>query len=154
MSSAVHAQEGAEKTTTRREERDRAEGEALAAGAPIDPMSQILLPLGPRNAAPVSPPAAPPMVDQGNVESPRSVEHLMARLVRRIAWSGNARTGVARLELGAGALEGATLTIHADEGAVRVALELPPGIDGADWKDRIARRLGARGLQIEALEVG
>ena len=77
----------------------------------------------------------------------------MAKLVRRIAWSGNARTGLARLELGAGELEGATLTIHAEDGVVRVALDLPPGVDGAAWKDRIRERLGARGLQVETVDV-
>jgi hypothetical protein len=73
--------------------------------------------------------------------------------VRRIAWSGNARSGSARLELGAGELEGATLTIHADDGIVRVAIELPPGVDGAAWKERISGRLGALGLQVETIDV-
>ena len=77
----------------------------------------------------------------------------MAKLVRRIAWSGNARNGSARLELGAGVLEGATLTIHADDGVVRVAVDLPPGVDRAAWKERISGRLGARGLQVEAIDV-
>ena len=81
------------------------------------------------------------------------MDHVLARLVRRIAWSGDAESGSARLELGAGALEGATLTIHSDQGKVRVSLELPPGVDGAKWKERILRRLGARGLQVVALEV-
>ena len=77
----------------------------------------------------------------------------MSKLVRRIAWSGGARAGSARLEFGAGALDGATLTIHADDGAVRVALVLPPGVDRTVWKERIANRLGARGLYVVSLEV-
>jgi hypothetical protein len=82
-----------------------------------------------------------------------SLEHVLTRLVRRIAWSGDAHTGSARLELGAGALEGATLTIHSDHGALRVSLELPPGVDQAEWKERILRRLSTRGLHIASLEV-
>jgi hypothetical protein len=77
----------------------------------------------------------------------------MTRFVRKVAWSGDAHSGTARLELGAGALAGATLTIHSDQGAVRVSLELPPGVDAAAWRERIARRLGARGLQVAALDV-
>jgi hypothetical protein len=77
----------------------------------------------------------------------------MARLVRRVAWSGNGRQGVARLELGAGELDGATLTIHADDGVVRVALDLPPGMDRGVWKERISQRLGMRGLQVAAVDV-
>ena len=122
--------------------------DALAVGrdATIDPIVRILVTLAARGAA-VVPEAAP----RPDVRAP--LEHLMTRLVRRIAWSGNARTGSARLELGAGELEGATLTIHADDGVVRVALELPPGVDRAAWKERIMGRLGARGLQVEAVDV-
>jgi hypothetical protein len=84
---------------------------------------------------------------------PPSLEHLMSKLVRRIAWSGDAHRGSARLEVGAGPLEGATLIIHADDGVLRVVLDLPPGVDRNEWRDRIAERLGARGFQLGALEV-
>jgi hypothetical protein len=145
-------------TSTTRAAQDRADADAdegvLAASdtpavgceAPIDPMVPILVSLAARGAPAPAEAAARP-----DVRAP--LDHLMARLVRRIAWSGNARTGSARLEFGAGELEGATLTIHADDGLVRVALELPPGMDHAAWKERISRRLGARGLQVEAVEV-
>jgi len=82
-----------------------------------------------------------------------SLEHLLPKLVRRIAWSGDARAGTARLEFGEGALEGATLTIHSDRGAVRVSLEVPPGVDAQAWKERIGQRLDARGLYVTELEV-
>ena len=114
--------------------------------ATIDPIVPILVSLAARGASPAHEAAARP-----EVRAPH--EHLMARLVRRIAWSGNARTGSARLEFGAGELEGATLTVHADDGVVRVALELPPGVDRAAWKERISGRLGARGLQVEEVDV-
>jgi hypothetical protein len=114
--------------------------------ATIDPIVPMLVSLAARGTpvaqeAPLRPDARAPF------------EQLMARLVRRIAWSGNARSGSARLELGAGELEGATLTIHADDGIVRVAIELPPGVDGAAWKERISGRLGALGLQVETIDV-
>ena len=119
-------------------------------GATLDPMVQVLVGLAPR-AAPASAPTRPDLAVLHDARAP--IEQLMARLVRRVAWSGNARSGLARLELGAGELEGATLTIQADEGVVRVALDLPPGVDGAAWRERISGRLGARGLQVEAVEV-
>jgi hypothetical protein len=118
--------------------------------ATLDPMVQVLGALAPR-AAPVIPVVRPEPA--AVAESRTAMEHLMAKLVRRVAWSGNGRTGVARLELGAGELEGATLTIQADDGRVHVALDLPPGVDRAAWKTRISERLAIRGLQVEAVEV-
>jgi hypothetical protein len=118
--------------------------------ATLDPMVQVLGALAPRpaTASGVAKPEPTPLAE------PRTpIEHLMAKLVRRIAWSGNGRTGAARLEIGAGELEGATLTIQADDGLVRVALDLPPGVDRAAWKTRISERLAVRGLQVEAVEV-
>ncbi len=118
--------------------------------ATLDPMVQVLGALAPR-AAPAIPVVRPEPA--AVAESRTAMEHLMAKLVRRVAWSGNGRTGVARLELGAGELEGATLTIQADDGRVHVALDLPPGVDRAAWKTRISERLAIRGLQVEAVEV-
>jgi hypothetical protein len=136
---------------------DDAEREAVAlddAESPgrvaIDPMIPILVSMAPR-ALPANAPAAPQPASGLEMRTP--MEQLMTKLVRRIAWSGNARTGSARLELGVGELEGATLTIHADDGAVRVALELPAGVDALAWKSRIAGRLCARGLHVEEVEV-
>jgi hypothetical protein len=125
---------------------------------PLDPMARALYSDGaPRlafeRAATVSAPQVPAQPDLASLAARVSLEHVMSRFVRRVAWSGDATTGTARLELGAGALSGATLTIHSDQGAVRVALELPPGVDGAEWRERIARRLGARGLHIAALDI-
>jgi hypothetical protein len=120
---------------------------------PLDPMTRALFAPGLRSSAVTpAPPPAPPD-DSVSRSSRVSLEHVLTRLVRRIAWSGDAHTGSARLELGAGALEGATLTIHSDQGKVSVSLEVPPGVDREQWKERIARRLGARGLQVAALEV-
>jgi hypothetical protein len=124
---------------------------AVGRDATLDPMMQLLGALAPRATAPNAS-ARPEPAAQPDVRAP--VEQLMARLVRRVAWSGNGRSGVARLELGAGELEGATVVIHADDGVVRVALDAPPGVDLAAWKARISERLARRGLQVEAVEVG
>ena len=140
-------------------ERDEGDdGERVRFGVdPLDPMTRALFSDGSqrlafeRPAAPATNP--PPQPDPASVAARVSLEHVMSRFVRRVAWSGDANAGTARLELGAGALAGATLTIHSELGAVRVALELPPGVDGAEWRERIARRLEARGLQIAALDV-
>jgi hypothetical protein len=135
-----------------REERGRPATTAPATD-PLDPMTRALSALGVQRSA-VAPVATAPPDDSVVRASRVSLEHVLGRLVRRIAWSGDSHSGSARLELGAGALEGATLTIHADDGRVRVSLEVPPGVDATAWKDRILRRLGARGLQLAELEVG
>jgi len=74
--------------------------------------------------------------------------------MRKVAWSGNSRRGSVRLELGAGALAGATLIVHANDGRVHVQLSAPPGVDLEDWRDRIAQRLAARGLSVDDVRVG
>jgi hypothetical protein len=104
-----------------------------------------------------SPPAvgAPALGTLAQAEPParRSLEDLLPALVRRIAWSGDARRGTIRLELGAGALSGGTLVVHADEGRVRVQLNAPEGVDAAEWRARIEERLVRRGLSVEAVDV-
>jgi hypothetical protein len=97
------------------------------------------------------PPAAPPAAAE--TQARRSLEDLLPALVRRIAWSGDARRGTVRLELGAGALSGATLIVHADDGRVKVELRAPQGADPAEWKTRIEGRLAARGIDVEGVEV-
>jgi hypothetical protein len=110
-------------------------------------------PAWPFEAGATLPSSAPAAEAAVSAASRVSLEHLLPKLVRRIAWSGDARQGTARLELGEGVLEGATLTIHSDRGTVRVSLELPPGADAQAWKERISRRLDARGLYVTELEV-
>jgi hypothetical protein len=121
---------------------------------PLDPMVRALFSQGlAGDKAALAAAVSAPQADTVAVASRVSLEHVMSRFVRRVAWSGDAHSGTARLELGAGALEGATLTIRSDHGAVSVSLELPPGVDPAEWRDRIARRLAARGLQVAAVDV-
>ncbi|MDP8998770.1 MAG: hypothetical protein M3O46_01515 [Myxococcota bacterium] len=87
-----------------------------------------------------------------NVRAATSLEDLLPALVRRIAWSGDRHRGSVRLELGAGELAGATLLVHAENGQVRVHLDVPPGTDAARWHQRICDRLASRGVQA-AVEV-
>jgi len=123
----------------------------------VDPMARALYgqlgALGLERIPPTAVSSAVGPPDAVAATSHVSLEHVMSRFVRRVAWSGDRHTGTARLEFGAGALSGATLTIHSDQGAVQVSLELPPGVDREKWRDRIARRLAASGLQVAALEV-
>jgi hypothetical protein len=83
------------------------------------------------------------------VPSVTSLDEILPALVRRIAWSGDARRGAVRIELGAGALEGATLLVAAHDGRVRVTLSAGEGIELESWRARIARRLEEKGLDVE-----
>lgn len=111
----------------------------------VDPLSRALAHAGPR-----VPPAAEPLPH--NVVPPE-LEQLLTRLVRRAAWGGDGRKGSARLELGAGPLEGATLLVHAEAGELTIDLELPPGASADEWRSRLAARLEARGLSVRELNV-
>jgi hypothetical protein len=104
------------------------------------------------------PPATLPAMPEGTrgslgATSLASLEDLLPALVRKIAWSGDARRGSVRIELGAGALSGATLLVHADGGQVRVALQAPPGADLIGWRARITERLKAKGLDVSEVDV-
>jgi hypothetical protein len=80
------------------------------------------------------------------------MEDLLPALVRRVAWSGDGRRGTVRLELGSGALAGAELVVHADDGRVRVQLRAPAGVDLGPLRERIAIRLAARGVALDEVE--
>lgn len=96
---------------------------------------------------------------RANVEppsAPRSLLQLdprLAEMIQRVAWGRHGASSTLRLELG-GKLRGAVLLLQGHErGGVSVSLELPHGEDPAEWRERIARRLGGRGLSLDALEV-
>lgn len=75
------------------------------------------------------------------------------RAVRRVAWGGDRHRSVAYIELGAGALDGAAVTLEARGSAISIVLELPPGTSSAGWGQRLADRLARRGLEVESVEV-
>jgi hypothetical protein len=82
-----------------------------------------------------------------------SLEELVPSLVRRIAWAGDRHRGSVRLELGAGELAGAILLVHADGGRVQVQVSAPPGTDTVAWQKRLSKRIAARGIPIDGVEV-
>lgn len=82
-----------------------------------------------------------------------SLEELVPQLVKKIAWSGDARRGTVRMELGAGDLAGSTLTVSAENGRVSVHVAAPPGTDTAAWRARLESRLTERGLALDTVEV-
>jgi hypothetical protein len=86
------------------------------------------------------------------------LEDLLAGMVRKVAWSGDGRRGALRLELGSGALAGATVLVQAAGGRVDVTLGSAPGSAHSRdeleaWRGRIAARLAARGIDVGAVEV-
>lgn len=117
-----------------------------------DPTWRMVAQLGPALAAPAPPPPAP-----GAAQACVSMEQLVPELVRRIAWScsPDGRRGTVRLELGAGPHAGTTVTVHSEGGRVRVVVEGArnggPAADADDLRDRIDRRLRARGLDVDCV---
>jgi len=111
-----------------------------------------------RQAAQLAPPMALAAREEQAQAAPLanarvSLEDLVPQLVKKIAWSGDAQRGTVRMELGAGELSGATLTVSAEHGRVSVRVDAPPGTDTSAWRERLASRLEARGLSVESVEV-
>jgi hypothetical protein len=77
---------------------------------------------------------------------------MMERLLRRVSLGGDRVRGTARLEFGSGELAGGTLLIQTELDRVSLTLELPPGAD-PEWGQRLAERLGRRGLAVDTVEV-
>jgi hypothetical protein len=108
-----------------------------------------------RGASPKPETTSPASLDasRGVTEVVPTLELLLHRLVRRVAWAGDGRAGTMRLELGAGELEGSTVVVHAEGRELHVEVELGPGLDPQAWRARIAERLNASGLHVRELEV-
>lgn len=123
-------------------ERD-AERPAIALD-PLDPETRRSAQLAPPPAFASGPmPMNPPPSDEAVVPRARvSMEELLPQLVRRIAWAGDRRRGSVQMELGAGPHAGTVVTVHADEGRVRVEL-------AGDDQGALRRRLEAKGFAVE-----
>lgn len=113
-----------------------------------------------RRAAQLAPPAfvtaqaATPTAESAPAaRAHASLEDLVPQLVRKIAWTGDGKRGSVRMELGAGDLAGSVLVVHSDAGKVRVELAVPAGVDRDAWRERLTQRLGARGIDLESIEV-
>jgi hypothetical protein len=122
-------------------------------GDPLDPMTRVCA-----AGFVLAPSASPVEAAEKGRESVAagarvSLEQVVGHLVRRIGWSGDARSGVARIEVGSGELSGATLIVHAEGKQVEIALELPSGVDASSWRERILERLQARGIEVASVAV-
>jgi hypothetical protein len=125
-------------------------------GGDAGPLHRQSAQLAPPLASPVQTLASPmtPSHDEAPaVRARASFEEVLPQIVRRIAWSGDARRGAVRMELGAGALAGATLLIECEDGRVHVRLSAPLGVDADAWRARIAARLAAKRIAVEAIHV-
>lgn len=116
----------------------------------LDPSARQAAQLAPPGLAPG---AAPPM-NAAHANEPlraRSLEELLPALVRRIAWAGDRNKGTVRLELGAGAHAGTTVTVHAEGGRVRVEIGGSEGPELDRLRARLDTRLRGHGLDVESV---
>jgi hypothetical protein len=115
---------------------------------PLDPNTRHLAQLSPLHLG-VTPGSLATTVAHADATIPPrasvSMEELLPQLVRRIAWAGDRRRGSVQLELGAGRHAGTTITVHADDGRVRVELT---GAGADELRARIRSRLEGRGLDV------
>jgi hypothetical protein len=118
-----------------------------AAFAPPELSSSGVVVAQPSVAAPPTPQA----VEAARTQT--SLEDLIPALVRRVQWGGDGRKGTVRMELGAGALAGATLQVSSDHGRVSVHLDVPPGVDATEWRERITTSLAAKNIATDRVEV-
>lgn len=77
-----------------------------------------------------------------------SIEQLAPTLLRKMAWSGDGRRGAARLELGAGSLSGAVVTLEAEHGVVALSVEGLDPREESSLRRRLAEGLAARGFRL------
>lgn len=113
---------------------------------PLDPTVRGIAQLGP---PPSSQALQPP--EGASATASRAVltmEDLMPRLVRRIAWAGDRRKASVQLELGAGPHAGTIVTVHAEDGRVRVELH---GDDRDELGAKIEARLARRGVSVDSV---
>jgi len=119
------------------------EGQGTELSAWVDPLQRALAqPLLPSRESAAQPPSHPTLA-MDEIE----------RAVRRIAWGGDRQRSIAYIELAAGELSGATLTLEARGRAVSIVVDVAPGTSTAGWAERLAERLAGRGLEVESVLV-
>ena len=127
-----------------RDDRDRERGSDVD---PLDPATRRLAQLAPPRIEATAPAPIATAEPAGEI-APRarvSIEELLPQLVRRIAWAGDRRRGSVQLELGAGRHAGTVVTVHAENGRVRI------DVQGSDeLRARIGERLARHGLDVES----
>lgn len=110
-----------------------------------------------RHAAHLAPPLVAPSAAAASAEAASaaraavSLEELMPALLKRIAWTGDRQRGTVRMEIGAGALAGVTLTVHAEHGRVRVEIDAAAQAEVATLRARLGQRLRAQGIDVESI---
>jgi hypothetical protein len=114
---------------------------------PLDPASRKVAQIAP----PMTLSAVAPATNEVAARARVSMEDLLPQLVRRIAWAGDRRKGTVQLEIGAGRHEGTTVTVHADDGRVRVELRGKDGAPVDDLRERLDARLRRHGLDVESV---
>ena len=77
------------------------------------------------------------------------VAELVEKWVRRVALGGDARRGVARLDIGQGRYAGAELLVVAETGRISVELRLGDASQASDLSERVRARLERRGYTAE-----
>ncbi len=118
----------------------------------LEPLARSLaLPVG------APPPGMTLGPERAGQETSVSASSLPERLgleeaVRRIAWGGDRRRGVARIELGGEHL-GTAVVVRGEGSEVSVCIELGHGRDAGSLPERLAERLRARGLSLLEVEV-
>lgn len=132
----------------------RGSGDSEAERAPFTPDAIDALDTTARRTALLAPPQliapATPTTEPTTAVAARSVaslEELLPQLVKRIAWAGDRRKASLQLELAdASPHAGSTVTVHAEEGRVRVEVD---GHDADALRERVLARLARRGISVE-----
>lgn len=119
-------------------------------GSWLDPSARQLAHLAPPGTLGQPPLDAPSLPTLEPIRA-RSLEELLPALVRKVAWAGDRHKGTVRLELGAGAYAGTTVTVHADGGRVRVELGGHEGPELERLRSRLDARLRRHGLDVESV---
>lgn len=127
-------------------------GPSMDGAALVDPLALVL-------ASPAAA-ASPVMTEAAPTPSVASVPGsaggldavLAAEVVTRVAWGGDRRRGVARLELG-GELAGAVVVVRGEGREISLELSIPEGSHAAGLPERLSARLAARGLVVREVVV-
>jgi hypothetical protein len=75
-------------------------------------------------------------------------DRLVSEVVRAIAWGGNQRRGVARIELGGERYAGTRLVVEVDGSELSLRVDAPAGVDSEELRSRLAERFLRRGLTL------
>jgi hypothetical protein len=111
----------------------------------IDPLSRVLAGSAfVLSGSSVS--SQPPLV-------PPSLEVLLGRFARRMAWGADKRVATARIEVGSGLLAGATITVTSTGRELSVDIDLPLNAVAGAFGERLQQRLSARGFEVRELSV-